>query len=89
VRRVVASKSFHAIYDCEILGSAVTASQPLALVVPASGRRMTRDREVVLVDRNQDERVCIAEAFDTKHQVLVLVRDVGPRTRSGIVLPSF
>jgi hypothetical protein len=87
VRRVVASRSFHKIYDSESLCSTITRSHRLSPVVPAHGRRMTSPREVVLIDRNQDERVCIGEAFDTKHQILVLVRDVGPRTKSGIIMP--
>jgi IrrE N-terminal-like domain len=87
VRRVVMSKSFEALYDGQVLCSKVTGAHPLVPVIPA--KRMTFDREVVLKDRNGDERLCIAEALDTKHQVLVLIRDIGPRTRAGIiVLPA-
>jgi Zn-dependent peptidase ImmA (M78 family) len=88
VRRVVMSKSFETIYDGKILCAAVTHAHPLGPVVPASGKRMTFGREIVLFDRNRDERICIAEAFDTTHQTLVLIRDVGLRTRAGIVLPA-
>jgi Zn-dependent peptidase ImmA (M78 family) len=87
VRRVVMSKSFATIYDGEILCTAVTDSHPLRPVVPVNGKRMTFDREIVLLDRNRDERICLAEAFNTTHQILVLIRDVGQRTRSGVVLP--
>ncbi len=87
VRRVVMSKSFETIYDDKILSMAVSDSHPLWPVVPVNGKRMTFAREIVLVDRNRDERVCVAEAFNTTHQTLVLIRDVGRRTRSGIVLP--
>jgi hypothetical protein len=88
VRRVVMSKSFETIYDGKTLCTAVTPSHPLAEALPASGKRMSFGREIVLRDRNREDRVCLVEAFDTKHQVLVLVRDVGPRTRSGIVIPA-
>lgn len=88
VRRIVASKSFHRIYDSESLFSGITRSHPVGPAIPAVGKRMTFQREIVLVDRNGDERVCIGEAFDTKHQILVLVRDVGQRTKSGIVVPN-
>jgi Zn-dependent peptidase ImmA (M78 family) len=87
VRRVVMSKSFETIYDGKILCTAVTGSHPLAQAVPATGKRMSFGREIVLSDRNREDRVCLVEAFDTKHQVLILIRDIGPRTRSGIVLP--
>ena len=49
---------------------------------------MTFGREIVLIDRNLGERLCVAEAFNTTHQTLVLIRDAGRRTRSGIVLPA-
>ena len=54
------------------------------LVIPA--KKMTFDREIVFKDRNGDERLCIAEALETKHQVPVLIRDIGPRTPAGIVV---
>ena len=49
---------------------------------------MSFDREVVLTDRNRDERICTAEAFNTKHQVLVLNRDIGLRKKCSIVVPA-
>lgn len=84
VRRVVMSKSFEKLYAGEVLCSKVTGSHPLLPVIPA--KKMTFDREIVFKDRNGDERLCIAEALDTKHQVLVLIRDIGPRTPAGIVV---
>ncbi len=88
VRRVVASKSFEKIYDGRILCSAVNDAHPLGSAVPRYGKRMSFDREIVLLDRNKAERICLAEAFDTKHQILILIRDVGVRTRAGIVVPA-
>jgi hypothetical protein len=87
VRRIVVSESFDKIYDSESFASTITCSHCLGPAVPAIGKRMTSQREVILVDRNQDERVCISEAFDTTHQILILVRDVGPRAKSGIIIP--
>jgi len=88
VRRVVASQSFHHIYNSESLFSVITPSHALGPAVPAVGKRMTFHKEIILVDRNHDERVCIAEAFNTRHQILVLIRDIGQRTKSGIVVPK-
>lgn len=88
VRRVVVSKSFAQIYDGKILAETVTSSHPLGPVVPLNRKRMTAPTEIVLIDRNKDERVSIAEAFNTTHQILVLIQDVGRRTKSGIVVPS-
>jgi Zn-dependent peptidase ImmA (M78 family) len=88
VRRVVVSKSFETIFDAKVLTSNVTDGHPLYSVVPASGKRMSFDREVVLADRNCDERICTAEAFNTKHQVLVLLRDSGLSKKCSIVVPA-
>lgn len=79
------NKSFAAIYDSKVLSSTVSDGHPIHPVIPAN--RMSFNREIVLVDRNGDDRICIAEAFDTKQQVLVLIRDVARRTKTGIVLP--
>jgi hypothetical protein len=86
VRRVVMNKSFETIYDGKVLSSTVTRSHVLGPVMPR--KRMTFDHEIVLTDRNNDERICIAEAFDTKHQMLILIRDVAVRKRSGVIVPA-
>jgi Zn-dependent peptidase ImmA (M78 family) len=86
VRRVVMSKSFEKIFDGRVLTSTVTNAHPLGPVVPANGKRMSFDREIMLSDRNSDERICVAEAFDTKHQILILIRDTGLKKTSSIVV---
>jgi hypothetical protein len=59
----------------------------LGHLVPV-GRRMTKRREITLVDRNGDQRICSAEAFSSTYQVFLLIRDEGLRSKSGIVLLS-
>lgn len=86
VRRVVMNKSFEKIYDGKGLTTAVTGSHVLGPVIPR--RRMTFDHEIVLTDRNSDERICIAEAFDTGRNILILIKDVGIRRRSGVVVSA-
>jgi hypothetical protein len=86
VRRVVMSKSFEKLYNDKVLCSTVTGRHPLLPVIPAN--RMSFNKEIVLADRNGDDRLCMVEAFDTKHQILVLIRDVGKQTRAGIVVPA-
>lgn len=86
VRRVVMNKSFEKIYDGKPLCMAVTDSHVLGPVMPR--KRMTFDYEIVLTDRNKDERICIAEAFDTKHQTLILIRDAGLRKRTGVLVAA-
>lgn len=88
VRRIVASRSFNAIYDGKTLCSTVTDSSVLGPVVPLHGRRMTYKTEIVLLDRNNERRLCVAEAFNTKHQILILIRDLGRLTSTKIVMPA-
>jgi Zn-dependent peptidase ImmA (M78 family) len=88
IRRIVASQTFSDIYDALLFGTHVTNTHPLAAAVPL-GRRMVYPRQVPLTDRNGDDRECTIEAFDTKHQVLILIADMKPFTRRSIVLPAF
>jgi len=87
VRRVVMSKSFERIYDGQVLTQTVTNTHPLAGVLPNPGKRMSFERECMLVDRNKEMRLCRVEAFDTKRNMLILLRDLGPRTQTGILVP--
>lgn len=88
VRRVIVSKSFHAIYDCETLCSTVTESHVLGPVVPLYGKRLIYQTEIVLFDRNKDRRLCVAEAFNNTHQTLILIRDLGRLAGARIVMPA-
>jgi hypothetical protein len=88
VRRVVASKSFETIFDSQKLCYTVTGDHPVRPAVPRKGKRMSFAREIILVDRNGEEHVCIGEAFYTHHQTHVLIRDCGRRTRTGILVPG-
>ena len=88
MRRVVASKSFETIFDSQKLCYTVTGDHPVRPAVPRKGKRMSFAREIILVDRNGEEHVCIGEAFYTHHQTHVLIRDCGRRTRTGILVPG-
>jgi Zn-dependent peptidase ImmA (M78 family) len=86
VRRVVMNKSFEKIYDGKALCVTVRGSHPLVSVMPK--KRMSFGREIVLIDRNGDERICTAEGFKTGPQTLILIRDEGLRKRSGIIVSA-
>jgi hypothetical protein len=89
VRRVVASESFAKIFDPAKLGLPVTSQHPLSGLVPRGKKqRMVYPRGIGLLDRNGDQRECIGEAFDTKHQILILLRDNGPLNGPMIVIPG-
>lgn len=88
VRRIVASRSFSLVHDISAFNYPVSSLHPLAAALPRPGKRMAAERELILIDRNGDRRLCITEAFDTRHQVLILVRDAGAITRSSILMPG-
>jgi hypothetical protein len=85
VRRIIPTVSFHTIFDGERFGATIHQAHILGHVVPVN-RRMTASRKIKLTDRNGNQRHCTAEAFNAKHQILILIRDLGPA--STIVLPS-
>jgi hypothetical protein len=87
VRRIIPSRTFNTIYGSLRIFSAITETHAVASIIPL-GRRMTKPRELVLVDRNNDRRECVAEAFDTTHQIFLLIRDVGEVKRSTIIKPG-
>ena len=88
VRRVVANTSFARLYDPDKLAAPVTYQHALAGLVPRGRRRMVYLRAFELVDRNGDRRECLGEAFNTTHQILVLLRDNRPLNTTRIILPN-
>jgi hypothetical protein len=87
VRRIIVSATFHVIFDGPAIFSSFTNEHILANAMPI-GRRMTAVRRYVLVDRNHDRRNCVVEAFDTKHQTFLLIRDGGRVSTSVILKPG-
>jgi hypothetical protein len=86
IRRLIVSKTFHVIFDGPAIFSSFTSGHILASAMPI-GRRMTAARRYVLPDRNHDRRNCVVEAFDTKHQTFLLIRDGGLVTTSSLLKP--
>jgi hypothetical protein len=80
IRRIVASRTFHRMYDAASFGAAIVSRHSLASLVPRGAKqRMVPPREFVLTDRNGDKRTCTGESFKTPHQILVLIRDEQPK----------
>lgn len=88
VRRVVAGKTFASLYDLAAFGNEVTKDHVLGVLVPRGKQRMVLSRDIGLVDRNGQRRECIGEAFNTKHQTLILLQDSRPLTATTIVMPG-
>jgi Zn-dependent peptidase ImmA (M78 family) len=87
VRRVIASRTFDTLYDAAKLAVTITRQHPLAVVVPLGAKRMVYPRGICLTDRSGGRRECIAEAFNTKHQILMLIRDTNPLTATTMIMP--
>ena len=85
VRRIEASPSFIEQFG-QPVDTTVTADHWLGHVLPV-GRKMTGPRTLSIVDRNGTNHECIAEAFDTSWNVLILVYPIRALTTSTIVLP--
>lgn len=66
--------------------SVITLDHALGPVLPI-GRKMTRPMTLSLTDRNGTNHECIAEAFDTTWNVLILLYPVCALTSSTIILP--
>jgi len=86
IRRIIVSKTFHLNFDHAAFGSVIGHRHLLGHMAPV-GRRMTARRDIKLKDRNGAVRQCSAEAFDTKHQIFILIQDHG-LAPSKIILPS-
>jgi hypothetical protein len=64
----------------------LTPGHPLAAVLPI-GRKMTRPIGLSMEDLAGTDHDCIAEAFDTTHNILILLYPVRALTASAIIVP--
>lgn len=85
VRRIVPSPSFLAQFGCPT-DAVITVDHVLGPVLPI-GRKMTRPLSVSIRDRNGAKHECVAEAFDTTWNVLLLLYPIREMTASTVILP--
>lgn len=84
VRRIETSPSFRQQFGHPD-DQAITLNHSLGRVLPV-GRRMTRPTTVSMTDRNGQAHECIAEAFDTTFNVLILVYPVKALTSTAFII---
>lgn len=65
----------------------ITLDHKLGPLLPV-GRKMSRPTALALTDRNGVEYECVAEAFDTTYNVLILLYPVRALTRSTLVVST-
>lgn len=86
VRRIEPSPKFRQQFGCPA-DEVITLDHALGDLLPI-GRRMTSPRTLSIKDRNGDTHECVAEAFDTGYNVLILLYPVKALTKATIVLPA-
>jgi Zn-dependent peptidase ImmA (M78 family) len=86
VRRIEPSPAFRAQFGCPD-EAVITLDHTLGPILPL-GRKMTRPHSLPIYDLNGTEHECIAEAFDTTFNVLILVYPVRALTATTIIVPS-
>jgi IrrE N-terminal-like domain len=86
VRRLELSSTFMRQFGrpCD---TAITPDHPLGRVVPI-GRKMSRPTGVIHTDRNGIRHECVAEAFGTSHNIIILLYPVQALTKTTIILPE-
>ncbi len=86
LRRVVVSQAFEAEFGQLQWPGIFTPDDALGKIVPIGGRRMSRPQHVVLSDANGTRHECVAEAFDSKHQVFILICPQAALTKKVVLV---
>ena len=89
LRRAVSSRSFQEKFGDLNWPEYFTPDDEVGAIVPTGRRRMSRPREIVLVDRNDTPHECLAEAFTNTYQVFILIHAVRTLTKSTVILPAY
>jgi hypothetical protein len=85
VRRIEPSPSFAAQFG-RPQDLVITLDHPLGRLLPIN-RRMTRPTTLSMTDRDGTTHECVAEAFDTTYNVIILLFPVRALTKTMIVVP--
>jgi hypothetical protein len=86
LRRAVTSPSFDEVFGQLRWPAQFTPSDDVGAMVPINGRKMSRPRDLNLVDANGVRHECVAEAFTQGQQVFVLIHAVATLTRTTVIL---
>jgi hypothetical protein len=84
IRRIETSPPFRQQFG-QPIDTEITLNHKLGRALPI-GRRMTRPTSFIMTDRNGDRHECLAEAFDSKFNILMLIYPVKALARTSLVL---
>lgn len=65
----------------------ITPDHCLGPVLPI-GRKMTRPTPLAMMDRNGAQQECVAEAFDTTHNIIILLYPVKALGKPTVIVPT-
>ncbi len=85
VRRVETSPAFAAEFG-HPSDAVITLDHFLGPLLPI-GRKMTRPTSLSIIDKNGTRHDCVAEAFDTTYNILILLYPVKALTARTIIVP--
>jgi Zn-dependent peptidase ImmA (M78 family) len=88
LRRVVGSESFLQMFAGQTWPEVYTPDDDIGRFVPVNGRRASGKRQLGLTDANGTLHDCIAESFNSGHQVFVLIHVTKALTVKRIILGS-
>jgi hypothetical protein len=87
LRRVVTSPTFDVQFAQVTWPEVFTPDDAIGRIVPI-GRKMSRPQSMVLTDANGTRHECIAEAFDSTHQVFILICPQAALTKKVVLVSS-
>lgn len=87
VRRIEPSPSFRRKFSVPS-ADYITLDHVLGIALPSGRQRVVKPRSLALRDRNGDAHECLAEAFDTKRNIIILLYPIRALTTTAIIMPT-
>ena len=88
LRRVELSKSFMDSFGLPSVPEFFTPSDEIGAIVPIGGRKMSRPRQISIIDKNGELQDCIGEAFSTGYNVFILVHSAQTLKKKNFIFPG-
>jgi len=86
VRRVEPSPAFKARFAVPT-DEWITLDHPLGRLLPLYGRRVIKPTSLAMRDRNGELQECVAESFNTTHNIIILLYPARALTATTVIMP--
>jgi len=87
VRRIEPSPAFRSTFPIP-RDEWITLDHPLGRMLPRGKQRMVKPTSIALRDRNGQMQECVAESFDTTHNIIILLYPKKALATTTIILPT-